>query len=131
MREATGHCGGEEEWITLQTRRLKGAKAAGMPGDNSTHSKENCATASQRVGIKDDSRAFQPVYSGNSYHRDVILLGTVPPQTRVLDVECADGRLGCILESKSCRVTGIESSPHLAALASDSLSAVTECGSLR
>lgn len=40
-----------------------------------------------------------------------VLLGLVPPASRVLDVGCADGYLGQALASKGCRIWGLDKEP--------------------
>ena len=78
---------------------------------------------------KRPERSFEPVFLGNPYHRDVIVLDSIPLGARVLDVGCADGRLGEILEQRGCRVTGIEITRALADRASVRLSEV-HCGAV-
>ena len=78
-------------------------------------------------GAEEDERSFRPVFLGNPFHRDVLVLDAVPPDSRVLDVGCADGRLGEILEQRGCRVTGVELTPALANRARTRLSEV-HCG---
>lgn len=81
----------------------------------------------EQAGCPDDPRTFEPVFLGNRYQRDAIVLESIQRGSRVLDVGCADGRLGEVLETRGCTVTGVELTPILAERARARLSRVY-CG---
>ena len=64
---------------------------------------------------------FDPATTNTSHG---LVVGLVPPQTRVLDVGCAAGYLGDALSEKQCTVHGVELDPEAAESARKRLASV-------